>query len=528
MGIGSTVGALGFALFAGMLASAAQAVAPLTEQERIGRQIYREGVGTSKVPIQALVGPQGTPVAASTLPCANCHGEDGLGRPEGAVKPSNITWRELTKPYGHQHDHGREHKAFTEQSFAEVLTYGKDPNGNKLDPTMPRYVMSNDDLAALVAYIKRIEDDLDPGVSPQTLRIGTLLPARGRFADLGQTVGALMRAYVEAVNAKGGLFGRKIEIVAGEYVDDPAAALANAERLMREQNVFALVNPFSMGIEMELARLAEQTRVPIVGPFTLSPDTAPEVNRYTFFLLPGLREQGRVLAEFAAMELKLADPPAAILYADTQGYPELAEAVEAQLGTRGWKRVRRFAYPPGKLDAVKVVADMQQSGVQAIFFFGSDAELAELGKQVRDAIWSPYLLAPGSKVARAAVGLPTTFGNRVFLAYPSSPRDLNQKGAAAMVDLQTKRALGNKHQPAQVAAFASLTVLEEGLKRAGRDLSRTKLVDNLENLFSFESGVTPSISYGPNRRVGSLGGYVVRVDLTGHSFQPVGNYIRLD
>jgi hypothetical protein len=73
-----------------------------------------------------------------------------------------------------------------------------------------------------------------------------------------------------------------------------------------------------------------------------------------------------------------------------------------------------------------------------------------------------------------------------------------------------------------------MQVLEEGLKRAGRDLSRARLADALENLYSFESGVTPTISYGPNRRVGVFGAHIVRVNLTTHSFQPLGTFVRLD
>ena len=71
-------------------------------------------------------------------------------------------------------------------------------------------------------------------------------------------------------------------------------------------------------------------------------------------------------------------------------------------------------------------------------------------------------------------------------------------------------------------------VLEEGLKRTGRNLSRARFAESLEKLFSFESGVTPSISYGPNRRIGVLGAHIVRVNLTTHSFQPTGKFVRID
>lgn len=512
----------------GLLVALPAGAGTLTPQEEAGRRIYHEGASPSGALLQALVGPQSTPVAGSTLPCVNCHGADGLGRPEGAVKPSIITWRELSKSYGHRHENGREHPAFNEQGVVEALTFGKDPAGNRLDSAMPRYVMSHADLSALIAYLKKIDADVDPGIAPERLRIGLLLPTQGRLAELGQAVSGVIQAYVDGINDKGGIFGRKIELVRAEFADDPKQAVANAERLVRQENVFALLNPFTAGVEREISRLAEEAKIPVVGPFTLFPDSTLAVNRYTFFVLPGLREQGMALARFAVADLKLDNPAVAIVHPAGDGYADTVQAVEGQLKERRWERIRRATYAPGQLPDAKLVGELQQRGVQVVFFLGSDAELAALGRLVRDAIWSPYLLAPGAKVARAAADLPTTFGNRVYLAYPSLPRDVTAKGAAAMAEMQKKRNLGNRHQPAQISAYASAQVLEEGLKRAGRDLSRARLVDNLENLFSFESNVTPSISYGPNRRIGALGAHIVRVDLSTHSFQPVGSYVRLD
>ncbi len=268
--------------------------------------------------------------------------------------------------------------------------------------------------------------------------------------------------------------------------------------------------------------------MPVVGPFTLSPDASLAVNRYTFYLLSGLREQARALVEFAFKELKLEKTVAAVVYPDSPADADIASGVEDQLKERGWTQVIRSAYPPQGMAAGKLVAQLQQKGVQAIFFLGGDADLATLGKQVRDAIWTPYLLALGARAGRAAVDLPTTFGNRVFLAYPTLPGDVTPKGAVALDALDQKAQSGMRQQPARVAAYGAILVLEEGLKRAGRDLSRAKLLSSLENLYSFETGITPTITYGPSRRIGALGAHIVAADLTGHRFRPTGRYMRLD
>jgi len=61
------------------------------------------------------------------------------------------------------------------------------------------------------------------------------------------------------------------------------------------------------------------------------------------------------------------------------------------------------------------------------------------------------------------------------------------------------------------------------LKRAGRDVSREKLITALEGFYEYETGVMPSITFGPNRRVGSLGSYVVSPDLVQREFVSISN-----
>ena len=61
----------------------------------------------------------------------------------------------------------------------------------------------------------------------------------------------------------------------------------------------------------------------------------------------------------------------------------------------------------------------------------------------------------------------------------------------------------------QVAALVSARILVEGLQRAGRDLTRPKLVAALAALQDFETGLIPPISFGPNQRTGVRGAHIV-------------------
>jgi len=67
----------------------------------------------------------------------------------------------------------------------------------------------------------------------------------------------------------------------------------------------------------------------------------------------------------------------------------------------------------------------------------------------------------------------------------------------------------------------------EGLRRAGRDLNRQRLVEGLEGLYAYDTGLTPPLTYGPNRRIGARGAHVVAVDLMKKAYEPVGGWHEL-
>src|SRR5688572_29669897 len=62
----------------------------LAARESRGKQIYVHGTSPSGKPILAYLGEDSLEVPGSTMPCANCHGLDGQGKPEGGVAPSNV------------------------------------------------------------------------------------------------------------------------------------------------------------------------------------------------------------------------------------------------------------------------------------------------------------------------------------------------------------------------------------------------------------------------------------------------------
>ena len=83
----------------------------LSPAEKRGKAFYLRGASASGDEITAMMGEIDVP--ASTLTCAGCHGTRAEGKTEGGVTAGNLTWSNLTKLYGHNHEDGRKHPAFS-------------------------------------------------------------------------------------------------------------------------------------------------------------------------------------------------------------------------------------------------------------------------------------------------------------------------------------------------------------------------------------------------------------------------------
>jgi hypothetical protein len=57
-------------------------------------------------------------------------------------------------------------------------------------------------------------------------------------------------------------------------------------------------------------------------------------------------------------------------------------------------------------------------------------------------------------------------------------------------------------------------------------LSREKLITALEGLYDFETGLTPRITFGPNRRVGAAGASILKIDTEKKEFAPAGGWVK--
>ena len=500
----------------------------LTPEETRGKEIYLRGTTTSGNEILAYVGDTAIEVPGSALPCASCHGANGKGKPEGGVVPSDVTWEALTKPYGVTHANGRKHPAYTERGLTLAILRGLDPAGNKLLTVMPRYQMSAGDVADLVAYLKRVGEQHDRGISENGIVIGTVVPAQGPLAPMGEAVKAVTTAYFEELNSQGGIYNRKINLKFVETASTPAATATNLKQFVREQEIFALTGALTAGADTELATVVKELEVPLIGPLTLQPDLGERVNRYVFYILPGMDLQARALVNYAAQRTLVQKEGALIAYPEGTSSASILQAISDQCQKKGCAAEETIGYQWQSFDAAALAAQLIARKKNVLFFLGTGTEALALMKQAEKASWSPYIFLAGTASGNELFESPSSFKQKLFLALPASPQDQTAEGISEFRALAAKYKLPPNHIASQLLAYSAARILVEGIKRSGKDLSVENLVGSLEGIEQFSTGLIPPVSFGPNRRLGVMGAYIVSVDLDQKTLQAAGPWIKVD
>ena len=177
----------------------------------------------------------------------------------------------------------------------------------------------------------------------------------------------------------------------------------------------------------------------------------------------------------------------------------------------------------GGFDAADAIKQTRQAEV--VFFIGTAVDALSFMTEAEKLNWFPTILVPGGMIASGVFEAPKGFDRKVFFSLPSAPATPNCRRNEGVSALVAKYKLPPYLRVSQASAIVAARILIEGLKRVGKDVSREKLIQELEKLHSYPTGLTPSLTYGPNRRRGATGAHIVTVDLKEKRLVPVVEWI---
>jgi ABC-type branched-subunit amino acid transport system substrate-binding protein len=494
----------------------------LSPQEKRGKNIYLKGESSEGASdIRAFLGSDKLELLATTFPCVNCHGLRGEGTREGGLQPPPINWEALKAPHTSALTR-RERPPYTEATLARAIKLGLDPTNGPLHPGMPQYDLKPELMADLISYLKKLgkDADADPGVDDKRIKVGAALPLTGALAQVGEDIKATLTTYFASLNAQGGIYGRQLDLVVVDSRGEPAATLEATERLVEREGVFALVASFEASGSDATNDYLKRNGVALIGPVTLSPRLTVPPNPSIFYLLPTFGDQARALVDFAAAKFKERTPRMAIISTDSEFDADALAGVRTQAKLYPLEIVAEETYARGDFPVASLTAMIARKKPDGIFFFGNAEQFAQLTRAMDAAKQSVALFSSVVMIGHGAFDAPASIAPQIFLAYPAALP--GQDDFTEFVEVMQKGNVKLSSPAFQSVAYGAAKTFVEATKLSGRQLSRSALLASLEKLNDFKTGVVPPLTFGPNRRIGASGCYIVGVDLTKKQYVPLG------
>jgi branched-chain amino acid transport system substrate-binding protein len=348
------------------------------------------------------------------------------------------------------------------------------------------------------------------GITDNAVKVGVLGSLTGVQAVFGQ--GNLSGAQIvfDEVNAAGGIHGRRIEIVSVDDESTPARSIAGFRRLVDDERVFAVFGPSASAIGQAMEpTLRAASAVPVLVSIFSSPAATEPYKNNVFRTGPlNDRLQGIALADFVLDQLR---GQKVALAQQTDEYGRRGgQSLTEQMRTRGRPLVATEVFNLTDTDFTAQMLRMRQAEPDVIVIYGFPAPAAIITRQARQLGLNAKIIgsnATSNRTYPATVG-PAAVGVMNVITLADLPERGDDPRMAEYVRKFTARfpdlARQNRPDLGDCLGYNGAMVFAEGLRKAGRDLSREGFIRALESVQNFETGVGLPTTFGPNRREGNL------------------------
>jgi branched-chain amino acid transport system substrate-binding protein len=352
-----------------------------------------------------------------------------------------------------------------------------------------------------------------PGVTNTEIIIGNVQDLSGPMKELGKLLPSGSNLYFDYVNQGGGVYGRKIRMLVEDGQYNPQKTLTAVKKLIEKDKVFCLYNVIGTSSVEAVRPLLEEAGIPLVAPATQSgtmSDMSRQGARYIFHTDTGYDRQASILTEYAlGMEDNL---KIGLIYQDDDYGENVLKGI-GEAETKFSISVQKESFQRGASEFTGQVMNLIKGGCTHVIIAGIVKEPIIIMKTASRMGYFPQFLGISPtmdhRVALAAGAAGEGFISVNFAQLwnsnydvPNLYRELCQKAGIP------EKMMGMYHY----YGFSTAMVLVEGLKRAGKMLTRNKLISGLESLKNWDGAGIQQITYNRNDHSGAEAVMLIQVN----------------
>lgn len=339
----------------------------------------------------------------------------------------------------------------------------------------------------------------EPGVSEKTILIGQSAALSGPAQELGLEMRLGAQLCFDQVNEAGGIHGRKLQLVSLDDGYEPERAAANTRKLIDEEKVLALFAYVGTPTSAAALPIFSEAKVPFVGAFTGAELLRSPFNRYIFNVRASyFDETEKIVENLTTTGIK----KIAVFYQnDAYGKAGLA-GMEKAMSKRNLKIAATATVERNTTDVAAAIKTINAAQAEAVVMVSAYKSVGAFVKSMKLA------------------GSTAQFHNVSFVGSKPLAAELGQEGVGVAVaqvvpfpwsgtqpvtrDYQAQMKKSGKTDLSftSLEGYIAARVLVEGLKRAGKDLTREKLISGLESMTNTDIGGF-HINYSPTSHNGS-------------------------
>ncbi|HEX9463023.1 MAG TPA: ABC transporter substrate-binding protein [Alphaproteobacteria bacterium] len=316
---------------------------------------------------------------------------------------------------------------------------------------------------ALIAAAAVLALTIGPARADDEIAIGLIAPLSGGVAYDGQSKlnGALVAA--EEINAKGGILGKKIKIIAEDGACNPGQSVAGAEKLIARDHVVALIGALCSSGTGAVSETVRKYKLPLITGVSTAERLTEEGNPWFFRATTTTKLNGQSLGKTLS-DMSHAKKIAFVVTSDDWGH-SAAEAYGASMKALGASIVATEYFGREDTDFTEHLTKVRAAGADTVFSVGGFQNAANVTTQARQLGFSGPILGEGAFCTETWAGLVKDFTGNVIgiLEWVTGiDDDVNKRFIA-----NYQRAYKELPTKFSAAGYNTMSILAAALARAG-------------------------------------------------------------
>ncbi|MBI5101837.1 MAG: branched-chain amino acid ABC transporter substrate-binding protein [Nitrospirae bacterium] len=309
---------------------------------------------------------------------------------------------------------------------------------------------------------------------PDVIKVGVVGPMTGDQSRFGTDFKNGVTLAADQWNEKGGLLGKKIELVIGDDQHDPKQAVSVANKIVNGGAV-GIIGHFNSSCSIPASDVYNRASVPMISPASTNPELTQKGYKGTFRVCGRDDQQGGVGAAFVVSSLKL--KKVAVIHDKTTYGQGLADEFKKALSGKV-EVVYYGGIVQGDKDFKSVLTSIKAKSPELIFFGGIYPEMGLLVRQAKElGLKAPFMSGDGSYAEEFVKIAGDQAAEGTYLTFSPDPNNIPDAK-----DFITKyNAKFGKEGPYSIYAFDAANILFTAIRDANTTDGKT-VIDKLHSL----------------------------------------------